>query len=247
MKLVASVLYNTNIRKDITILDGKLQIIDNFTSKFNRESLKKELEEFLKQKIDVSIKEIYIENEDGLRIPILYNSHAFFTLSENRNEVYRMLKYIDLDNIYPYFQAKSLYDEDFEILCKEIERCHFKADSRYYALFTATIQREYEKIRDLMLHVLSKEELKKFKNPQFGITFVEQKIFSKFLRNVLNQIPKQKEFEDGNNNDYYDTSQNEDFSYAKIIANNPYLTLEQKMLELELILDDPEEIRKYLD
>lgn len=247
MKLVARVLYSENITKDILILNKELHIIDNFTSKFSRDGLKIKLQEFSNQKIDIKIREIYIADENDSRIGALYSDHSFFTLSENRKEIYRMLKYIDLDRVYAYFEEKSLYDKDFENLCKEIERCNFKPDSRYYALFATIFDKDYEKLRDLMLHVFSKEELSKFHNPQSESSILDEKIFNKFLRNVLSNIPSKSEIESKTNHNSYDSLEDDENSYASNIASNPNLSLEEKMIELQILLNDPEEIRKYLN
>ncbi|MBP3634967.1 MAG: hypothetical protein J6J17_00710 [Bacilli bacterium] len=159
--------------KQVEIMHGKLEDIDNFTTLFADEKhLLNSIIKSSSNNIDTSkIKYRFsIVTKDNI-YPVLYSNYRFFTNREFRRRTLVKLGCMDPSRIYEYIEHKYYYllyneleDDAFKSnlfyrLAILIEKNNYESNELYRSEFIKELKNKYNLIRNMAINILSQEEI----------------------------------------------------------------------------------------
>lgn len=225
--------------KRVKLCNGTLEDIDDFTTYFidknaiRKRLIKGEFGEFL----------VYIESSRGKYYsPIYYNNRAILD-KENFNRIYEKIEKIDREKIEKFLSNKTkvnkyLNDKNSKNIPIVNLYLSVKNNKDYKGMLYHYLKTDYKLYREFIIYFFENENLNTNKK---SLSYEKMKEISSLLDIVSKEYESvQNDYEE--KEPIYDDL--EDRIYT--IMTNKELTTDQKMSELDMLVDSPEMAKKYI-
>ena len=225
--------------KRVKLCSGTLEDIDDFTTYFvdknaiRKRIIKDESDEFL----------VYIESSRGKYYsPMYYNNRAILD-KENFNRIYERIEKIDREEIEEFLYSKAKANEYLDDKnSKNIPIVNLylsvKNNKDYKGMLYHCLKTDYKLYREFIIYFFENENLNTNKK---SLSYEKMKDISSLLDIVS------KEYENIQS-DYKEKESTYDDLEDRIytIMTNKELTTDQKMNELDMLVDSSEMAKKYI-
>lgn len=232
-------LYADYSGKKVKLYSGTLEDIDDFTTYFidknaiRKRLIKNEPGEFL----------VYIESSRGKYYsPMYYNNRAILD-KENFNRIYEKIEKIDREKIEEFLYSKAnaneyLNDKNSKNIPIVNLYLNVKNNKDYKGMLYHYLKTDYKLYREFIIYFFENENLNTNKK---SLSYEKMKEISSLLDIVS------KEYENIQS-DYKEKESTYDDLEDRIytIMTNKELTTDQKMSELDMLVDSPEMAKKYI-
>ena len=225
--------------KRVKLYSGTLEDIDDFTTYFiDKNAIRKRLVkngfcEFL----------VYIESSRGKYYsPMYYNNRAILD-KENFNRIYENIEKIDREKIEEFLYNKTkvngyLNDKNSKNIPIVNLYLNIKNNKDYKGMLYHCLKTDYKLYREFIIYFFENENLNTNKK---SLSYEKMKDISSLLDIVSKEYESvQKDYEEKEST--YDDL--EDRIYT--IMTSKELTTDQKMSELDMLVDSPEMANKYI-
>ena len=230
-------LYADYSGKKVKLCSGTLEDIDDFTTYFidknaiRKRLIKDETNEFL----------VYIESSRGKYYsPLYYNNRAILD-KENFNKINDKIEKIDRKRIeeFLYIKAKEyLRDKNSNNIPIVKLYLNIKNNKDYKGMLYHYLKTDYKLYREFIIYFFENENLNTNKK---SLSYEKMKEISSLLDIVSKEYENIQENHKEKESTYDDL---EDRIYT--IMTNKELTTDQKMSELDMLVDSPEMAKKYI-
>lgn len=232
-------LYVDYCSKRVKLCSGTLEDIDDFTTYFidknaiGKRLIKNESGEFL----------VYIESSRGKYYsPMYYNNRAILD-KENFNRIYEKIEKIDREKIEEFLYNKTkvngyLNDKNSKNIPIVNLYLSIKNNKDYKGMLYHYLKTDYKLYREFIIYFFENENLNTNKK---SLSYEKMKDISSLLDIVS------KEYENIQS-DYKEKESTYDDLEDRIytIMTSKELTTDQKMSELDILVDSPEIAKKYI-
>lgn len=225
--------------KRVKLYSGTLEDVDDFTTYFtDKNAIRKRLVkngfgEFL----------VYIESSRGKYYsPMYYNNRAILD-KENFNRIYEKIEKIDREEIEEFLYSKAKANEYLDDKnSKNIPIVNLylsvKNNKDYKGMLYHYLKIDYKLYREFIIYFFENENLNTNKK---SLSYEKMKDIS----NLLDVVSKEYESVQENSKEKESTYDDlEDRIYT--IMTSKELTTDQKMSELDMLVDSPEMAKKYI-
>ena len=232
-------LYAEYSGKRVKLCNGTLEDIDDFTTYFidknaiRKRLIKDEFGEFL----------VYIESSRGKYYsPLYYNNRAILD-KENFNKIYYKIEKIDREKIEEFLSNKTkvnkyLNDKNSKKIPIVNLYLSVKNNKDYKGMLYHYLKTDYKLYREFIIYFFENENLN---NNKKSLSYEKMKEISSLLDIVSKEYESVQENHEEKESTYDDL---EDRIYT--IMTNKELTTDQKMSELDMLVDSPEVAKKYI-
>ena len=232
-------LYADYSGKRVKLYSGTLEEIDDFTTYFvdknaiRKRLIKNESGEFL----------VYIESSRGKYYsPMYYNNRAILD-KENFNRIYEKIEKIDREKIEEFLYNKTkvngyLNDKNSKNIPIVNLYLSIKNNKDYKGMLYHYLKTDYKLYREFIIYFFENENLNTNKK---SLSYEKMKEISSLLDIVSKEYESVRENHEEKESTYDDL---EDRIYT--IMTNRELTTDQKMSELDMLVDSPEMAKKYI-
>ena len=225
--------------KRVKLCSGTLEDIDDFTTYFiDKNAIRKRL---IKDEFGEFI--VYIESSRGKYYsPMYYNNRAILD-KENFNRVYEKIEKIDREKIEEFLYNKTkvnkyLNDKNSKNIPVVNLYLNVKNNKDYKGMLYHYLKTDYKLYREFIIYFFENENLNTNKK---SLSYEKMKDISSLLDIVSKEYESvQNDYEE--KEPIYDDL--EDRIYT--IMTNKELTTDQKMSELDMLVDSPEMAKKYI-
>lgn len=232
-------LYADYSGKRVKLYSGTLEDIDNFTTYFidknaiRKRLIKNEPGEFL----------VYIESSRGKYYSTMYYNNRAILDKENFNRIYEKIEKIDREKIEEFLYSKAnaneyLNDKNSKNIPIVNLYLNVKNNKDYKGMLYHYLKTDYKLYREFIIYFFENENLNTNKK---SLSYEKMKEISSLLDIVS------KEYENIQS-DYKEKESTYDDLEDRIytIMTNKELTTDQKMSELDMLVDSPEMAKKYI-
>ena len=233
------ILYAEYSGKRVKLCSGTLEDIDDFTTYFiSKNAIRKRLiknasGEFL----------VYIESSRGKYYsPMYYNNRAILD-KENFNRIYERIEKIDREEIEEFLYSKAkaneyLDDKNSKNIPIVNLYLNVKNNKDYKGMFYHYLKTDYKLYREFIIYFFENENLNTNKK---SLSYEKMKEISSLLDIVSKEYENIQSDCKEKESTYDDL---EDRIYT--IMTSKELTADQKMSELDMLVDSPEMAKKYI-
>lgn len=231
--------------KEIEIKKGTLQELDDFTTCF---ADKKSMFKNLSNNLTVDGYSFYIKSSKNTRYNVIYYEYRSIVLSENINSFMSKLKSVNKNKLLyflrTYTDVTTYINTPISDNVPSVRL--YKAlltNSDYYSELDSYVKSNYNALRTVIYNIFSEEELadlkkgldsQKKKQVQESFNDISKKIYEVYLMN--------KNGED----DYFNEEKYSEEERAFDILNNPLLSTEEKIIELDILFNDTEKYSEFV-
>lgn len=232
-------LYADYSGKKVKLYSGTLEEIDDFTTYFvdknaiRKRLVKNGLGEFL----------VYIESSRGKYYSAMYYNNRAILDKENFNRIYEKIEKIDREKIEEFLYSKAnaneyLNDKNSKNIPIVNLYLNVKNNKDYKGMLYHYLKTDYKLYREFITYFFENENLNTNKK---SLSYEKMKEISSLLDIVS------KEYENIQS-DYKEKESTYDDLEDRIytIMTNKELTTDQKMSELDMLVDSPEMAKKYI-
>lgn len=232
-------LYADYSGKRVKLYSGTLEEIDDFTTYFidknaiRKRLIKNEPGEFL----------VYIESSRGKYYSTMYYNNRAILDKENFNRIYEKIEKIDREKIEEFLYSKAnaneyLNDKNSKNIPIVNLYLNVKNNKDYKGMLYHYLKTDYKLYREFIIYFFENENLNTNKK---SLSYEKMKEISSLLDIVS------KEYENIQS-DYKEKESTYDDLEDRIytIMTNKELTTDQKMSELDMLVDSPEMAKKYI-
>ena len=232
-------LYADYSGKRVKLYSGTLEEIDDFTTYFvdknaiRKRLIKNEPGEFL----------VYIESSRGKYYSTMYYNNRAILDKENFNRIYEKIEKIDREKIEEFLYSKAnayeyLNDKNSKNIPIVNLYLNVKNNKDYKGMLYHYLKTDYKLYREFIICFFENENLNTNKK---SLSYEKMKEISSLLDIVS------KEYENIQS-DYKEKESTYDDLEDRIytIMTNKELTTDQKMSELDILVDSPEIAKKYI-
>ncbi len=232
-------LYADYSGKKVKLYSGTLEEIDDFTTYFvdknaiRKRLVKNGLGEFL----------VYIESSRGKYYSAMYYNNRAILDKENFNRIYEKIEKIDREKIEEFLYSKAnaneyLNDKNSKNIPVVNLYLNVKNNKDYKGMLYHYLKTDYKLYREFITYFFENENLNTNKK---SLSYEKMKEISSLLDIVS------KEYENIQS-DYKEKESTYDDLEDRIytIMTNKELTTDQKMSELDMLVDSPEMAKKYI-
>lgn len=232
-------LYADYSGKRVKLYSGTLEDIDDFTTYFvDKNAIRKRLVkngfgEFL----------VYIESSRGKYYSAMYYNNRAILDKENFNRIYDKIEKIDREKIEEFLYSKAnaneyLDDKNSKNIPIVNLYLNVKNNKDYKGMLYHYLKTDYKLYREFIIYFFENENLNTNKK---SLSYEKMKEISSLLDIVSKEYENiQSDYEEKKST--YDDL--EDCIYT--IMTNKELTTDQKMSELDMLVDSPETAKKYI-
>lgn len=230
-------LYVVYSGKRVKLYSGSLEDIDNFTTYFvDINAIKKRL---IKNEFGEIL--VYIESSRGKYYsPMYYNNRAIL-YKENFNRIYDKIEKIDREKIEKFLYSKVkeyLNDKNLNNIPIVNLYLSIKNSKDYKGMLYHYLKTDYKLYREFIIYFFENENLNTNKK---SLSYDKMKEISILLDVVSKEYESIQENQKEKKHNSCDL---EDRIYT--IMSNKELTTDQKMSELDMLVDSPEIAKKYI-
>lgn len=230
-------LYADYSGKKVKLCSGTLEDIDDFTTYFvDKNAIKKRI---IKDETNELL--VYIESSRGKYYsPLYYNNRAILD-KENFNKINDKIEKIDRKRIeeFLYIKAKEyLRDKNSNNIPIVKLYLNIKNNKDYKGMLYHYLKTDYKLYREFIIYFFENENLNTNKK---SLSYEKMKEISSLLDIVSKEYENIQENHKEKESTYDDL---EDRIYT--IMTNKELTTDQKMSELDMLVDSPEMAKKYI-
>ena len=232
-------LYADYSGKRVKLYSGTLEDIDDFTTYFidknaiRKRLIKNEPGEFL----------VYIESSRGKYYSTMYYNNRAILDKENFNRIYEKIEKIDREKIEEFLYSKAnaneyLDDKNSKNIPIVNLYLNVKNNKDYKGMLYHYLKTDYKLYREFIIYFFENENLNTSKK---SLSYEKMKDISSLLDIVS------KEYENIQS-DYKEKESTYDDLEDRIytIMTSKELTTDQKMSELDILVDSPEIAKKYI-
>lgn len=232
-------LYADYSGKRVKLYSGTLEEIDDFTTYFvdknaiRKRLIKNEFGEFL----------VYIESSRGKYYSTMYYNNRAILDKENFNRIYEKIEKIDREKIEEFLYSKAnayeyLNDKNSKNIPIVNLYLNIKNNKDYKGMLYHYLKTDYKLYREFIIYFFENENLNTNKK---SLSYEKMKEISSLLDIVS------KEYENIQS-DYKEKESTYDDLEDRIytIMTSKELTTDQKMSELDILVDSPEIAKKYI-
>lgn len=225
--------------KRVKLCSGTLEEIDDFTTYFvDKKAIRKRLVkngfgEFL----------VYIESSRGKYYSAMYYNNRAILDKENFNRIYEKIEKIDREKIEEFLYSKAnaneyLDDKNSKNIPIVNLYLNVKNNKDYKGMLYHYLKTDYKLYREFIIYFFENENLNTNKK---SLSYEKMKEISSLLDIVSKEYESVGENHEEKESTYDDL---EDRIYT--IMTNKELTTDQKMSELDMLVDSPEMAKKYI-
>ncbi len=239
-------LYLIIYNKEIEILKGSLEEIDDFTTYFmTDESIFKRISS------DININYSFvIKSSKGNLYSVLYYPYRPLLFENNINDIMSKLKSLPKNIVFNYVITKTKaieYSNAENSNNIPIVRLYnaMKSGREYYSELDNYVKSNYKSLRDICTSLLNKNDLEKMyhkleTDKKDKISKLCE-IISKRIEEIIENFSQDFNYVDNKEMSELDT---ESFAYS--IINNPLMTYEEKMNELDMLFNDKDKVNSFI-
>lgn len=232
-------LYADYSGKRVKLYSGTLEDIDDFTTYFidknaiRKRLIKNEPGEFL----------VYIESSRGKYYSTMYYNNRAILDKENFNRIYEKIEKIDREKIEEFLYSKAnaneyLDDKNSKNIPIVNLYLNVKNNKDYKGMLYHYLKTDYKLYREFIIYFFENENLNTNKK---SLSYEKMKDISSLL-DIVSKEYKNIQSDYKEKESIYDDL--EDRIYT--IMTSKELTTDQKMSELDILVDSPEIAKKYI-